>query len=103
MCKVLRIKGESLYPEYRNGDYVITAWSPFSFKRLKLGDVIAFTHPDYGLLIKQVSQIDRQRSTLEVRGTVLESVDSRTFGPIPSQSVRGRVFWHIKAPRGKQE
>jgi signal peptidase I len=99
MLRVFWIKGDSLYPEYRNGDYVITAWSPLAFKRLKLGDIIAFKHPQYGLLIKQVTHIDRETGMLEVQGTILESIDSRSFGPIPMHSVLGRVIWHIKAPR----
>ena len=98
MLRVFRIKGDSLYPEYRNGDYVITAWSPLAFKRLKLGDIIAFKHPQYGLLIKQVVRILHSQQMLEVRGTVLESVDSRSFGPIPMHIVLGRVIWHFKAP-----
>jgi len=80
MLRVFRVKGDSLYPEYRNGDYVITAWSPLAFKRLKLGDIIAFKHPQYGLLIKQVVRILHSQQLLEVRGMILESIDSRTFG-----------------------
>ena len=99
MLRVFRVKGSSLYPEYRNGDYVITAWSPFAFKRLNLGDIVAFKHPKYGLLIKQVTHIDREMRLLEVQGTILESFDSRNFGPIPVHSVLGKMIWHVKAPR----
>jgi len=99
MLKFYRIKGDSLYPEYRNGDYVLLTWSPFAFKRLKIGDIVAFMHPNYGLLIKQVSRVDDQARMLQVRGTILESIDSRSFGPIPMQTVLGKVAWHIKAPR----
>jgi signal peptidase I len=99
MLRVFRIKGDSLYPEYRNGDYVITARSTLAFKRLKLGNIIAFKHPQYGMLIKQVTHIDRETGMLEVQGTILESIDSRSFGPIPMHSVLGRMIWHIKAPR----
>ena len=99
MLRVFRVKGSSLYPEYRNGDYVITAWSPFAFKCLKPGDIVAFKQPKYGLLIKQVTLIDREMGLLEVQGTILESIDSRNFGPIPVHSVLGKLVWHIKAPR----
>lgn len=99
MLRVFRVKGSSLYPEYLNGDYVITAWSPFAFKRLNVGDIVAFKHPRYGLLIKQVTHIDRETGMLEMQGTILESIDSRTFGPIPVKSVLGKMIWHIKAPR----
>jgi signal peptidase I len=99
MLRVFRVKGDSLYPEYRNGDYVITAWSPLAFKRLKLGDIIAFKHPQYGLLIKQVVRILHSQQLLEVRGMILESIDRLTFGPIPMHSVLGKVIWHFKAPR----
>ncbi len=99
MLKFYRIKGDSLYPEYQNGDYVLVTWSPFALGHLKVNQVIAFQHAIYGLMIKKISRIDPQSNLLDVHGTILESIDSRQFGPINRQDVLGKVIWHIPAPR----
>lgn len=95
MFKLFKIKGESLYPEYRNGDYVLVAKSPFAFSRIRIGDVIAFQQVKYGLMIKRVSALSEDDDFVEVRGSVIESVDSRRFGPVNKEDVIGKVIWHI--------
>ena len=99
MLKFYRIKGNSLYPEYQNGDYVLVTRSPFALAHLKVGQVIAFRHAIYGLMIKKIARIDPQTNMLDVHGTILESIDSRQFGPITRQDILGKVIWHIPAPR----
>ena len=47
MIKVIKIKGDSLYPQYKNGDFVIIARSPFLFGKIKIGDIIVFQHTQY--------------------------------------------------------
>jgi signal peptidase I len=97
MCRILRISGNSLVPDFQEGDFVLVCKIPFFFGRLKPGDIVAFRHPDYGTLIKRVAALvpgDR----LFVLGTGLHSVDSRRFGPIVRESVIGRVVWHIRRP-----
>jgi type IV secretory pathway protease TraF len=32
----------------------------------------------------------------EMRGTLIESTDSRNFGPVPRERVLGVVIWHIR-------
>jgi len=32
----------------------------------------------------------------EVRGTQVESTDSRNFGPVPADRVSAKVIWHIR-------
>ncbi|MCJ7696580.1 MAG: S26 family signal peptidase [Anaerolineaceae bacterium] len=95
MLKFFKIKGESLYPEYRNGDYVLVAKSPFPYIRMKIGDVIAFHQAEYGLMIKRISEISEAADIIEVKGSVIESIDSRSFGPVRRKDVIGKVIWHI--------
>ncbi|MBM3153248.1 MAG: S26 family signal peptidase [Chloroflexi bacterium] len=97
MFRIIRISGESLSPEYQEGDFAVVAASPFFLSRLKAGDVIVFAHPDYGTLIKRVSQA--LPGAVFVRGSRAESVDSRTFGPIPRPAITGKVVWHIRKAR----
>ena len=99
MLKIFKIRGNSLYPDFQNGDFVLVARSPFPYIRMKVGDVIAFHKADHGLMIKRIHALTERYKTLEVRGSVIESVDSRSFGPISKKDVIGKIIWHIPQPR----
>jgi len=95
MLKLLKITGDSLTPEYQNGDFVIISKIPFLFTPPSPGDVIAFRQAGYGLLIKRIQHIT-QNGGVNVIGSHPESVDSRVFGPVRRESILGKVIWHIR-------
>jgi signal peptidase I len=95
MLKLLKITGDSLTPEYQNGDFVIISKIPFLFSPASPGDVIAFHQPGYGLMIKRIQYIT-QDGGVNVIGSHPESIDSRVFGPIRKESMLGKVIWHIR-------
>jgi len=94
MLKFIKVAGNSLFPDYREGDYVMVITYPFFL--FKLGDTIIFQHPEYGKLIKNIEQLDSDK--IHVVGIHPDSIDSRRFGPIDRSSVIGKVIWHIKNP-----
>lgn len=96
MLKILKVSGQSLIPYYKEGDFVMVAKIPFFLDRLKPGDVVAFTHPLYGTMIKIVEHIAPTGEVIFVIGTHTNSLDSRQLGPIPRESLLGKVIWHIK-------
>lgn len=59
------------------------------------GDVVVFNHPHHGKMIKLVERLEMSGRSVFVVGRNEDSIDSRTFGPIPSQMVVGKVVWHI--------
>jgi nickel-type superoxide dismutase maturation protease len=94
MLKLIKVTGSSLYPDYREGDYVMVVTVPFfPFKR---GDIIVFRHPEYGTMIKRITQVDPNE--IHVVGTHPDSIDSRRFGPIKRRDVVGKVIWHVQKP-----
>jgi phage repressor protein C with HTH and peptisase S24 domain len=95
MLRLLKIMGESLSPDFENGDFVIVSKIPFLFSPLAIGDVVAFYQPGYGLLIKRVQGVNPGGS-LHVLGTQPDSTDSRVFGPVKREDVIGKVIWHIR-------
>jgi len=95
MLKLLKISGESLTPEYQNGDFVMISKIPFLFIPPSPGDIIAFHQSGYGLLIKRIQQITPE-GEVSVIGSHPDSVDSRVFGPIKKENILGKVFWHIQ-------
>lgn len=96
MLRLLKIRGSSLWPDYRQGDYVLAAGVPFPAGKIKPGDVIVFIQPGYGTLIKRVQQVLEDGGAFDVRGTQVASSDSRNFGPVPRANVSGKVIWHIR-------
>jgi signal peptidase I len=91
---VRRVRGGSLAPRFRAGDFVLISRFPLLFRRPAVGDVLVFKQPEYGQLIKRVEKIHADGS-LDVRGETIDSVDSRRFGAIQVEAVVGLVIWHI--------
>ena len=102
MISVLKVTGESLYPLYNEGDFVIISKIPFVLNRLKIGDIIVFKHSLYGTMIKQVKEINKEGDRLCVIGTQGNSVDSRQFGEIDKASILGKVVLHVRNPNLKK-
>jgi nickel-type superoxide dismutase maturation protease len=98
MLRVIRVTGESLSPQIREGDYVVITTIPFFLNRLRPGDVIVFRHPSYGVMIKRVERVLSEGDTLFVIGDHPHSLDSRRFGPVPRRDVVGKMVWHIARP-----
>ncbi len=95
MLKLLKVRGDSLAPEYSQGDFVFVSKIPFLFSPPAPGMVIAFRQPGYGLLIKRIDSVTGDGG-LKVTGTHPDSIDSRTFGLVRSADIIGRVVWHIR-------
>ena len=98
MLRVLRVTGDSMLPEYKGGDFVIVLTAPFLFRFLKPGNVIAFDHSHYGLLIKRISRFGERDNEVIVEGINPDSLDSTRLGPIRLAAIRGRVIAHIPRP-----
>jgi nickel-type superoxide dismutase maturation protease len=98
MCRLLKVHGDSLIPDYQEGDFVLVSKIPFLFASPRPGQVIAFHMPPYGTLIKRVEQVLEGGQSFFVTGTHPRSVDSRQFGPVSRQALLGRVVWHIPKP-----
>jgi signal peptidase I len=98
MFKLLKVSGDSLTPEYREGDFVLITKIPFFLYSLKVGDIVAFRHPDYGTMIKKVATISPGGEEIFVMGTHEHSVDSRHFGALQRSALMGKVIWHIRRP-----
>jgi signal peptidase I len=95
MCRILKISGNSLLPEYQDGDYVIASKVSLRLKRPISGDVVVFRIPEYGILIKRVDHVLPGGEQVFVLGTDPLSTDSRLFGPVQVHNLDGRVIYHI--------
>ena len=99
ILRILKISGNSLFPRYSEGDFVLIFKIPFFFYTwLHQGDVIVFRHTQHGLMIKEIRSVSSDDKKVFVVGSNSESVDSRDFGYIPLETVVGKVIWHKSKP-----
>lgn len=99
MLQIFKVSGRSLWPDYKEGDFVVIVKIPLFLRSLGSGDVVVFDHPVFGVMIKRVESYDPNQEAVTVLGNQPDSIDSRRFGPIPKSSVTGKVILHIRNPR----
>ncbi len=92
MFKLIRVSGNSLYPEFQRGDFVLISKIPFLLGWVRPGDVVAFRHAEYGLMIKKVEAISADGDQFTVVGAHPASTDSRHFGPVKREQMVGKVL-----------
>lgn len=98
------VEGTSMAPAFLPGDRLVVLARPLGAAGWPVpGTVVAVVDPrdPDRVLVKRVASVDRAAGTLEVAGDDPgASTDSRTFGPVPKDSVLGRVVYRY-APGGR--
>lgn len=95
------VEGLSMSPTLHDGDRVIVALTSYRRHAPRIGDVVLLEGPGGMPLVKRVAEppVDVRPGTLWVLGdNAAESSDSREFGPLPLNRVRGRVSWRYWPP-----
>jgi len=95
MLLIHKVIGDSMSPDFREGDFVVLTTVPFFLNRLKVGDTVIFEHKHYGTLIKRIASFDPETAEAYVEGTQPESLDSRRLGTIRRDAMRGKVIAHF--------
>lgn len=94
----IAVEGESMRPALRPGDWVaVDRWAYRTHPPRPSDIVVAHDPREFErLLIKRVARVHADGSLDLLGDNAAESTDSRTFGPIPSYLVEGRVvarYW----------
>ena len=85
MFRLVKIKGDSMWPDYRHNDYV--ALGRWHRRALAVGDDVVCNHAEFGLILKRIQHIGPDGLWL-----------TGLLGNIQEQAVMGRVLWHIRRP-----
>lgn len=100
MFRIIKIHGESMLPEYNDGDYVITSRLPLLSGTVKVNSVMVFKSEKYGILIKKVAGINNDNNTYSFKGTNPLSLSTEEIGSIDKKNIIGSVIFHFaKIPR----
>lgn len=88
-----KIVGHSMSPNFAENDNVIVSSLPFIFLKPKIGDIVVFNN--YGkLFIKRIKKIKEEKYFL-VGDNSKDSHDSRKFGFVERQQIKGKVIIKI--------
>jgi nickel-type superoxide dismutase maturation protease len=92
--KAVRVSGDSMAPTLEDGDLVYIEQSVTT----KIGDVVLAQHPykQSVTMLKRITAID-ENGRLELLGdNPSESTDSRTFGSVSIEYIKGKVVARLK-------
>lgn len=86
-----RVKGRSMLPEFREGDYLIVN----RLGKLKKGDAVVLKHPKTNeLILKRISWIKDEKYYV-LGDNKKQSTDSRSFGYVERQMIVGKVMFKV--------
>lgn len=88
MIEILKVRGESMLPFAKEGDFVLV----LKFLKAKKGRVVLAQDPrDKRLIMKRVESVEGDKVFL-LGDNDSKSTDSRHFGPVNKKDVLGTVF-----------
>ena len=95
MFRIHKVTGDSMSPDFQEGDFVVLTNLPSVLGRIKIGDTIVFEHKLYGTLIKRIASFDPDTAEAYVEGTHPEGLDSRRLETIRRENIWGKVIAHF--------
>ena len=90
----VRVSGNSMRPELEDGDILLVRRA----RALAIGDIVLASHPfkKNVTILKRLAAID-ETGRLELLGDDSdESSDSRSFGTVPIEHIRGKAVCRLK-------
>lgn len=104
--RLLKVTGNSMHPTLMSGVFVLLwRWQIFGgCQRVKVGDIVAVDHPEFGKIIKRISEIEQGIEkgsgvrNLRLRGdNALASVTEAQMGWIEESRVIGKVVYVVRS------
>jgi nickel-type superoxide dismutase maturation protease len=92
------VAGDSMSPTYASGDWLIVRWSG----RYKAGEVVVVERQERPgvFLIKRIIRHEGEKYWVE-GDNKNSSIDSRQWGDLYSQEIRGKVLFRFRKAKGK--
>lgn len=97
-----RVRGDSMFPTFHEGDLLIYRPSRFQRHPPLQGDVVLARHPFLPgkVIVKRVQSVDPTGEVFLVGDNALASSDSRSFGPLAFKYLIGTITLHLpRTPR----
>ncbi|MFT7669463.1 MAG: nickel-type superoxide dismutase maturation protease [Planctomycetota bacterium] len=92
-----RVEGRSMLPTLQPADHLLVNPRAYRGQAPSAGDIVIALHPlEERELVKRIERVENGRVWL-LSDNPLEGMDSRSFGPINLDSVRGQVLCKLGA------
>lgn len=91
MFRVIKVKGQSMLPDIRHGDYLIIRTF---YKKIRIDSIVVIAHQKYGVIVKKVCQILDNGDCL-VTSTNPQGISSEEIGHISIQQIIGIKVFHV--------
>lgn len=78
--------------KYKNGDFVLILKSPFFKYLLSEGRDVVFKKEPYGVMIKSIDKINKEKKTLDLKGLNEKSISKELLKNISYDKVLGIVI-----------
>lgn len=93
------VRGASMQPTFRDGDFLIVDRAAFRRRTPRPGEIVIATDPrdPARTVVKRAASVTASTVTL-LGDNAAHSTDSRTYGPVPHDSILGRVllrYWPV--------
>ncbi|MEX2081569.1 MAG: S26 family signal peptidase, partial [Dehalococcoidia bacterium] len=90
-----QVHGGSMAPALQPGDYLVADLAAYTRRMPSPGDLVLATDPREATrtVVKRVERVDLHRQAWLTGDNATESTDSRVFGAIPADLVRGRIVF----------
>lgn len=90
--RIHKVRGQSMSPSFFHNDYALSFQCRFT--RYRVGDVVIARHPDLGVIIKRIAEVDGQRNVRLV-GDSPCSTSSQAMGWLVPAQLLGKVWWRV--------
>ena len=80
-------------PLFLHGDYLLLTYFPTPTFWMKKGRCIVFYSERYGLLVKRIAKIDKNKKVFWAEGMNAYSVTTEQMGENSFSTVKGTVLW----------
>ena len=89
----LKVIGNSMLPLLKPGEEILVTTRTYRKSSPKIGDVVVLKHPHNNNLtiVKRIIDIDSDFNCFLVGDNLIQSVDSRHWGPIRLEDLIGKV------------
>ena len=91
--KRVGVTGDSMIPDLRPGDELLVDSGAYRQQSPRIGDIVVASRPDRAgvTIIKRVAAVEKDGRIFLVGDNLASSTDSRSFGPVPSANILGKV------------
>ena len=98
--EIVRVAGNSMLPAYADGDRILIKYRSSDLQPVHVGEVVMIER-EGELMIKRITRYEIGSHTgvgmITVEGDNKdESIDSRSWGAIPSRFVKAKVLFRLK-------